>query len=253
LKINTHTEYHIIRSGKQTKIKENPFFLKWCFPIILYSVPMFLRSVPFRSLWCTLCVGSMFIRVIVSLCSVSSHGSISVSLGISPDIPRYPRYRYPVRYQCNMSWFTMTYLRIFPKYSVTIRWLLRVTKPFFGNQSRLRGRARGRVDTPPRDDHTDTNVTTYEAECDPPQIRCLLTVQHMSNEHKREKHLPSSRSSQMLHLTRHMWLNYWMGHIYVCCRVWIMVVCHVVSVLPLIPAYVSTLGDPVTSVLENVT
>ena len=35
--------------------------------------------------------------------------SILGSLGISPDIPRYPRYRYPTRYQSNIPWFTMTY------------------------------------------------------------------------------------------------------------------------------------------------
>jgi hypothetical protein len=39
----------------------------------------------------------------------------------------------------------------------------------------------------PRDDHTETNVVTYEAECGTAPVRCLLTVQRMSNEHKREK------------------------------------------------------------------
>jgi hypothetical protein len=41
----------------------------------------------------------------------------------------------------------------------------------------------------PRDDHTETNVTTYETECGAAPVRCLLTVQCMPNDHKREKTL----------------------------------------------------------------
>ena len=40
---------------------------------------------------------------------------------------------------------------------------------------------RGRTDTPPRDNNRETNVVTYETECDKDPVRCLLTVQHMSN------------------------------------------------------------------------
>jgi hypothetical protein len=54
----------------------------------------------------------------------------------------------------------------------------------------------------PRDDHTETNVDTYEAECGAAPVRCLLTVQCMSNEHKREKTL--SEFSASLHLARHV-------------------------------------------------
>jgi hypothetical protein len=54
---------------------------------------------------------------------------------------------------------------------------------------RKQASARGRADTPPRDDHTQTNVTTYEAKCGAAPARCLFTVQRMSPVHKREKTL----------------------------------------------------------------
>jgi hypothetical protein len=41
----------------------------------------------------------------------------------------------------------------------------------------------------PRDDHTETNLVTYEAECVADPVRCLLSVQCMLNEYKREKTL----------------------------------------------------------------
>jgi hypothetical protein len=44
----------------------------------------------------------------------------------------------------------------------------------------------------PRDDHTETNLVTYEAECVGAPVRCLLShrsVQCMLNEYKREKKL----------------------------------------------------------------
>ncbi len=55
----------------------------------------------------------------------------------------------------------------------------------------------------PRDDHTETKVSTYETECVTDPVRCLLTVHRMSNEQGR-KHLASSRSPQTLHLARHV-------------------------------------------------
>ncbi len=73
--------------------------------------------------------------------------------------------------------------------------LVLTVKPFF--PERKETSARGRVEcngvkmwhTPPRDDHTETNVVTYEAECVTSPIGWLLTVQCMSNEHKREETL----------------------------------------------------------------
>jgi hypothetical protein len=44
----------------------------------------------------------------------------------------------------------------------------------------------------PRDDHTGTNVTTYETESGAAPVRCLSTVQYMPNENKQGKHLVSS-------------------------------------------------------------
>jgi hypothetical protein len=42
------------------------------------------------------------------------------------------------------------------------------------------------------------------------------------------KHFTSSRGC--LYLSRHMYLNDWLGHICVCINVWILLVCHAVSV-----------------------
>ena len=98
----------------------NGVFLSFYFlTMFLFLVPF----LPFRSLRLyTVCL------FISSLCSVSSL-SISGSLGISPDIPRYPRYRYPTRYQCNMSWFTMTcsYTKIPTNFEPP--WLVSVSPP----------------------------------------------------------------------------------------------------------------------------
>ncbi len=103
------------------------------------------------------------------------------------------------------------------------RWIL----PFLrGKQER----ERGRVDT-----HHET--TTQKRTC--PRTKSSLS-QLQSGDYwlyrpcrmiiNVRKHLVSSRSSQMLHLARHVCLNYSLGHIWLCIRVWIMVVCHVVSV-----------------------
>ncbi len=60
-------------------------------------------------------------------------------------------------------------------------------KPFFPERkANERERESGHS---PRDDHTETKVATNEAECGAAPVRCLLTVQRMSNEHKREKTL----------------------------------------------------------------
>jgi hypothetical protein len=50
-------------------------------------------------------------------------------------------------------------------------------KPFFPER---KGSERERESGhSPRDDHTETNVATYEAECGTAPVRCLLTVHRM--------------------------------------------------------------------------
>jgi len=85
---------------------------------------------------------------------------------------------------------------------------------FLRRNLRKQANTRVREDTPPRDDHTETNVTTYEVECVSAPVRCLLTVQYMSPVHKREKTL-----REFSVFARHMCLNYSLGHICVCISV----------------------------------
>jgi hypothetical protein len=87
-------------------------------------------------------------------------------------------------------------------------------KPFFPERKASeRERENGHS---PRDDHTETKVSTYEAECVAAPVRCLLTVHRMSNEHKREKTLSEFSVSPDVAPCKTRVLNYWLGHIYVC-------------------------------------
>jgi hypothetical protein len=90
-------------------------------------------------------------------------------------------------------------------------------KPFFPER-KTRGCER-KSGHSPRDDHTETKVDTYEAECVTTPVRCLLTVQIMSNEHKREKTLSEFSVSPDVAPWKTRVLNYWLGHIYVCISV----------------------------------
>jgi hypothetical protein len=90
-------------------------------------------------------------------------------------------------------------------------------KPFFPERKASeRERESGHS---PRDDHTETKVATYEAECGAAPVRCLLTVQRMSNEHKREKTLSEFSTSPDVASCKTRVLNYWLGHICVCISV----------------------------------
>jgi hypothetical protein len=90
-------------------------------------------------------------------------------------------------------------------------------KPFFPERkANERERESGHS---PRDDHTETKVDTYEAECGAAPVRCLLTVQCMSNEHKREKTLTEFSASPDVAPSKTRVLNYWLGHICVCISV----------------------------------
>ncbi len=89
-----------------------------------------------------------------------------------------------------------------------------VAKPFFPERKESeRERESGHS---PRDDHTETKVATYEAECGTAPVRCLLTVQRMSNEHNREKTLSEFSVSPDVAPCKTCVLNYWLGHICVC-------------------------------------
>jgi len=90
-------------------------------------------------------------------------------------------------------------------------------KPFFPERKASeRERESGHS---PRDDHTETKVATYEAECGAAPVRCLLTVQRTSNEHKREKTLSEFSASPDVAPCKTRVLNYWLGHICVCISV----------------------------------
>ena len=83
-------EYHCVPVNGITLMT-----MKRCFPIIpvfrsFYSVPMFRSCVPFLFLVTTLCVLVPCSFIVATDCSVVWSASISSSLGISPDIPRYP-------------------------------------------------------------------------------------------------------------------------------------------------------------------
>jgi hypothetical protein len=71
-------------------------------------------------------------------------------------------------------------------YSPDTRWTsgdCYVWRTFFPERkTNARERENGHL---PRDDHTGTNVVTYESECDTDPVRCLWVVQYMSNVHKR--------------------------------------------------------------------
>ena len=90
-------------------------------------------------------------------------------------------------------------------------------KPFFPERKASeRERESGHS---PRDDHTETKVARYEAECGAVPVRCLLTVQRMSNEHNREKTLGEFSASPDVAPCKTRVLNYWLGHICVCISV----------------------------------
>jgi hypothetical protein len=106
---------------------------------------------------------------------------------------------------------------------------------------RKQASARGRSDTPPPDDHTETNVTTYEVECDAAPARCLVTVHRMSSVHKQEKTLREFSADVCTLQDTCALIFGW--DIYACVLAselrYSVILC---PLLPLMPAYVSAFG-----------